>query len=229
MVVNKRSKIVVRVNECDARKGTKGVDDIWKKMIATADHTFFVSNWMKSYFSSEHGEVLINGIDRTRFEKLPKMSTTNGKINIVCAHWSDNALKGQDTYEFLDSFVSQNPDFTFTYIGRTKADLKHSIILPPMNPEQLAKELTRYDVCVNGTYWDPGPNAVMEAIAAGLPTYVRREGGGAAEFAGHEHVYNSVEELKSILLTRDYQPNIDRFDTWEVVMRRVFEKLKALQ
>ena len=46
---NKTTKIYLRVNDCDARKGTEGVDDIWLETSKFVDKTFFVSNWMKNY------------------------------------------------------------------------------------------------------------------------------------------------------------------------------------
>jgi hypothetical protein len=226
------TKILIRVNECDARKNTSGVDDIWRAMSSHASHTIFVSNWMKKYFEMGwrcySNEVIINGVDRDKFEKREKISKTNGKINIVCAHWSDNRLKGQDVYEFLDGFVSKHTDYTFTYIGRTKAKLPNSTILPPLDPIELVKKLSEFDVCVNGTFWDPGPNAVIESIVAGLPTYVHNQSGGAADFAGQDHVFKTAEELEKILLLKQFPPNQDIFPDWESVMVQVFERIKSL-
>lgn len=228
---NPHVKIWLRVNECDARKGTHAVDELWLMMGDFVDRTFFVSNWMMTYFEQRgwkcpFKEVIVNGVDRNRFERKEKLSLTNGKINLVCAHWSDNAMKGQQTYEFLDYFVSKNPGYTFTFIGRTKAQLKNSTVIQPLDPKKLAIELSRYDVCINGSMNDPGPNAVIESIAAGLPTYVTRLGGGGIDFAGEDHVFDSFEHLEKILLSKQFQPNVDRFEDWSTVMKTVFERIK---
>jgi glycosyltransferase involved in cell wall biosynthesis len=231
---NPYTKMIIRVNECDARKNTTGVDEVWKEMISESDHVVFVSEWIRFHFETKYGrtknpnEVLVNGVNRKRFVRQEKLSRTNGKINIVCAHWSNHPRKGQDTYEFLDYFVSQHPEFTFTYIGRTAAYLPNSNVLPAMAPHLLATELTKYDLCVNGSYSDPGPNAVIESISAGLPTFVRADGGGGAEFAGPCHTYKSTHELEKMLVSKNYEPNADYFHEWDVVMKRVFERIKSL-
>ena len=41
-----KTKVVHRVNECDARKGTQGVDSLLRASSAIADDTVFVSSWM---------------------------------------------------------------------------------------------------------------------------------------------------------------------------------------
>ncbi len=226
-------RIIVRVNECDARKGTTGVDDRWLHMIQNSDHAFYVSKWMEAYFEPriqhvQKSSVVVNGVDRSLFKNQKKISSITGKTNIVCAHWSDNSYKGQDVYEFLDNFVARHAEFTFTFIGRTKAELKHSILVNALEPSKLAAELTRYDVCVNGSRFDPGPNAVIESIAAQLPTYVHADGGGGVEFAGPNHAFKNTDELETILLSRNYSMNPDIFRDWGHVMQNVFDRIRSL-
>lgn len=224
-------RIVVRVNECDARKGTTGVDDKWMHMIQNSDHAFYVSKWMETYFDSriqhvQKSSVVVNGVDRSLFKRTKKISNTTGKVNVVCAHWSDNYFKGQDVYEFLDRFVGTHQDFTFTFIGRTRANLKYSHLVGALDPKDLALELSKYDVCINGSRFDPGPNAVIESIAAGLPTYVHVDGGGGVDFAGPNHVFKTLPDLEKILLSKNYPSNPDIFRPWGDVMARVFDKIK---
>ena len=225
------TKVISRVNECDARKGTVGVDKLWLDIGSISNHSIFVSDWMRSYYeeldwNSKSSNVIWNGVSKERFVQLKKLSDENKKINIVCAHWSDNEKKGQKVYEFLDDFVSKNDDFTFTFIGRTKANLPNSSLVPPLSPEDLAVELTRYDICVNGTVADPGPNAVIESITAGLPTYVHSSGGGACEFAGADHLFTTSKELETLLLKRQFENNLTHFDEWDIVMQKVFATIK---
>lgn len=233
---NPTTKMVVRVNECDARKATAGVDWTWSRMIYRADLVVYVSEWMKRYFEDRlqlppaRSMVLENGVNPGSFDEKEdqKISARNGKINIVCAHWSDNAMKGQDTYEFLDDFVRRNPEFTFTFIGRTKANLQNSRLIPPMHPNELMAELQKYDVCVNGSRWDPGPNAVIESISAGLPTYVHADGGGGVDFAGIEHTFANDKELEAILLSKNFSMNRKQFEPWKLVMKNLFDEIKNL-
>ena len=200
---NPRTKIIHRVNECDARKGTDDVDGYLRYCSQFTDHTIFVSNWMKDYHISRGWacpthSVLYNGVDMNHFFPNPK-KIDNEKINIVTHHWSDNPRKGADVYSFIDNFVSRNDKFTFTYIGRTKQKLRHSTIIPPLSGKTLGAELSRYDVYVTGTRFDPGPNHIIESLACKLPTFAFTEGGGACEFVGDKHVFCDENSLVSCL------------------------------
>jgi hypothetical protein len=196
-------KIVLRVNECDARKGTTGVDDMLLKVSAHVDGTVFVSHWLKGYFAAKGWEcpnqtVIYNGCQRSIFK--PGVKLNNGKLNIVAHHWSDNPMKGADIYQKLDELVGEQPDkFAFTYIGRHQCDFKHTQVIKPLSGRPLGEELGKHDIYVSASRFDPGPNHVLEALACGLPTYVHNDGGGAVEFAGDDFAYDDWDELKLAL------------------------------
>ena len=219
MYVNPTCKIVLRVNECDARKGTTGVDDMLLKVSEHVDGTVFVSNWLHDYFNNKgwackEQAVIYNGVQRSIFKPAPKLD--NGKVNIVTVHWSDNAMKGQDFVEWTDEFVGMHSDeFTFTFIGRTKAELKHSTHIRPLSGQRLGEEIGTYDICINASRFDPGPNSVIEPITCGLPTYVHGDGGGGVEFAGEDHVFSSFNELERLLLGKKFKQNTTNFKPWK--------------
>jgi glycosyltransferase involved in cell wall biosynthesis len=204
MMSNKKDvKIVIRVNENDARKATNHVDEALLKLSKHVDGTIFVSNWLKTYFedkgwSKDNSTVIINGVDREIFKSQPKLN--NGKLNIVAHHWSHNVMKGFDIYEKLDEFVGQNSDkFTFTYIGRDRMTFKHTNVVKPLFGEKLGAELGKYDLYVSASRFDPGPNHILEALACGLITLVHVDGGGCCEFAGHSAMYRTWEQLQAVL------------------------------
>lgn len=211
LVKNKKlgQKIVLRVNDNDARKGTTYVDKELIELSKHVDLTIFVSNWQKNYFREWHcvnNVVIINGVDKQIFK--PNTRLNNGKINIVTAHWSNNRLKGSDYVEFLDDFVSKNSnDFTYTYIGRTDVNLKHSKHIKPLAAKELGEELGKYDVCINASRWDPGPNSVVEMISCDVPTYCHFDGGGGREFADEEHVFSTFEDVEKLLLLKKITQN----------------------
>lgn len=215
-------KIVLRVNENDARKGTRNVD---KRIMAVAKHcdgVVFVSEWLREYYDDlgfEHpnATVIVNGVDKNLFKPVPKLN--NGKTNIVMAHWSDNPMKGLDFAVHIDEFVGKHPDeYTFTFIGRLRVGLKNSIRVPPLPAATLGAELAKYDVCINASRFDPGPNSVIEPIACGLPTYVHEEGGGGVEFAGKDHVFSTTGDVDRILLSKDFKTNSRAFSDWDTVI-----------
>lgn len=229
---SKDVKLVLRVNENDARKGTNTVDKYLLELSKHIDGTIFVSNWLRDYFLSKgwhqpQNTVIYNGVDDVVFK--PNTKLINGKVNIVTEHWSDNPLKGEDVVTWLDEFVGKHSDeFTATFIGRTKASLKNTKLIKPLASKALGEELGKYDVCINATRFDPGPNSVIEPISCGIPTYVHLDGGGAAEFAGSDHVFENVDELEQLLLAKQFKPNVNRFKPWKPVMQEVVDYLKAV-
>lgn len=244
MYVKPECQIVLRVNECDARKGTNHMDDMLLKISEHINGTVFVSEWLRDYFlekgwACKNYTVIYNGVDREWFKSQPKLN--NGKLNIVAHHWSDNRMKGADVYELLDALVGEHPDkFTFTYIGRHQCDFKHTKVVPPKSAKSLGEELGKYDVYVSGTRWDPGPNHILEALACGMPTYVHADGGGAVEFAGTSAAFETFNQLKNLLLETHKQVNKEaenRFHllpyngitipTWQECVRKYNDFLEA--
>ncbi len=220
MYMNPDCKLILRVNENDARKGTNNVDKLLTTLSWHVDATVFVSNWLQDYFKRRgwrcaNNTVIYNGVDASIFKPQPKLN--NGKLNIVTHHWSDNRMKGADIYEELDKFVGEHPDkFTFTYIGRHKCDFKHTNVVKPLYGEQLGKQLGQYDVYVSASRHDPGPNHITESISCNIPTYVHYEGGGCVEFAGEDHSYDDWDELKQLLLSKnDIKQNTSQFKSWQ--------------
>ena len=142
---DRKFKIVLRVNENDARKATTHVD---KNLILASeyvDSTIFVSHWLQNYFLEkgwvcDDQSVVYNGVDHDIFRPQPKLN--NGKINIVTHHWSNNYLKGFDIYDRLDEFVGLNSNrFTFTYIGRERGSFKNTKLVHPLSGKALGSEL----------------------------------------------------------------------------------------
>jgi hypothetical protein len=202
-------KIVLRVNENDARKGTHHMDNLLVKISQYVDSTVFVSNWLRDYFlvkgwACEQNTVIYNGVDTEIFKPGEKLN--NGKINILAHHWSDNAMKGADIYEQIDEFVGSpaGSNFTFTYVGRTKSSFKNTTVVKPLYGKKLGDELGKYDVYVSGSRFDPGPNHITEALACGLPSFVHKDGGGCVEFAGQDASYDDWNDLKARLISRSF-------------------------
>lgn len=196
-------KLVLRVNECDARKGTDRLDTWLVEASKHVDGTVFVSRWLQAYFirkgwACKNQAVIVNGVDGNVFKPGPKAA--DGRLHIVAHHWSDNRMKGADVYERLDELVGERPDqFAFTYIGRHKCDFKHARVVKPLHGRELGDELGRHDVYVSASRFDPGPNHVLEALSCRLPTYVHSDGGGCVEFAGGHASYRDWDTLRALL------------------------------
>ena len=47
---NPATKIIHRINECDKRKGTSGLDDVLLTCANLSDKVVFISKWLQDYF-----------------------------------------------------------------------------------------------------------------------------------------------------------------------------------
>ena len=224
--------LVIRVNECDARKDTKNVDKHLIELSKHVDGTVFVSQWLHDHLMNKgwvckKNTVIRNGVDADIFK--PGAKFNNGKVNIAAHHWSDNEKKGRDIYEALDAFVGDHKDtFSFTYIGRHRCNFKNTNVIQPMWGKALGEELGKYDVYVSASRFEPGPNHVIESISCGLPTFVHKDGGGAVEFTGGTGVYSDWNELSAMLIEKKMPVANFSFDTWKQCAEKYVEFLQSL-
>ena len=228
-------KLVVRVNENDARKQTNTVD---KRLIALSGHvdgTVFVSDWIRDYFVDrgwvcKNNVVIVNGVDRDVFKPAEKRA--NERVSIVSHHWSDNSRKGADVYEALDEFVGspEGSSFTFTYVGRHRCHFKNTNVIRPLFGRALGEELGKHDVYVSASLQEPGANHVLESLACELPTFVHVDGGSTVEFCGRHSVFSSWKELLERLVRRDFPrvaPGIE-LEPWESCVKKYVSFVESL-
>ncbi len=226
------TKVVYRINECDKRKGeSNSVDPLINITSQFSDICIFISDWIRDYhvnqtWKCQKNVVIYSGVNTEHFSQT---STESQKIRIVTHHWSDNPLKGQDIYEMLDQWLDLNPDFEFTYIGRTNARLKNTRIIPPLFGKALGEQLAKHDVYVSASRFDPGPNHIIESLACKIPTYAHVDSGGAVEMVGDDHTYTTFDDLDKILSRRVYEMNnvFVPYD-WDECMKRYFEQISKL-
>lgn len=210
---NPNVRIVHRVNECDARKGTNEMDQMLRECSKFTDATVFVSNWMKEYFKgswyTKEQHVVYNGVNSDFFHKEDVISE---KIKLVTHHWSNNPMKGFDVYDKLDSWIKDNDRYEFTYIGRDRKTFKNSKTIGPFFGEELGKQLRKHDIYISASRFDPGPNHIIEALACGIPTFVHADGGGAVEFAGPDAIYKDFDEL----ILKIKSNNLPKQEVWNI-------------
>lgn len=98
------------------------------------------------------------------------------KIKLIATSWSPNPRKGFVLYNYLD----QQLDFSrydMTFIGNTPIVYKNIRVLPPMPSAALAEQLRAHDIYVTASQHDPCSNALLEALACGLPAVALADGG----------------------------------------------------
>ena len=97
-------------------------------------------------------------------------------MRVIASNWSDNPNKGGDVLAWLDRNLDHER-YELTFAGRTDEIFEHVKVLGPIATEPLAAELRRSDVYLAPSRNDPCSNALVEALASGLPAVFRRSGG----------------------------------------------------
>jgi glycosyltransferase involved in cell wall biosynthesis len=120
------------------------------------------------------------------------------RVRVIAASWSDNPNKGAEVLEWLDRHLDFDR-FELTFAGRTTQTFRRARALGAIPSEALADELRRHDVYLAPSRNDPCSNALLEALACGLPA-VYRASGGHPELVGEAGVpFESPEDAAEAL------------------------------
>ena len=177
--------VINRINECDERKGTQGLNKFLINSSLISDHTVFISSWLKQLFYSQKfpnkpASVIHNGADENLFKK--KQFSNNNKIKLVTHHWGNSIYKGSKTYQNLDKLLITDElkdKVEFTYIGNLPKNcvLKNSNVIKPLFGSQLADELRKHDIYITGSINEPAGMHHIEGALSGLPILFKKSGG----------------------------------------------------
>ena len=214
------TKILHRINECDARKNTKGLDEILIQTARLSDKVVFISQWLKDYFAEKgldtEASVIYNGCKTEHF--YPSENTETGKVKIVTHHWSDNWMKGFDLYKAIDEWLSDNGEkFEFTYVGRYCKEYtpKNTKVVDPLHGKELGDELRKHDVYVTASRFEPCGMHHIEGAASGMPVIYHKDTGGIVELCkNHGEEYQSFEEflVKLEMISKNIQLYKDKIN-----------------
>lgn len=143
--------------------------------------------------------LIANAVDPSIFYPAAKRDPLAGrKVRLIASSWSDNPNKGADVLEWLD----RNLDWTrfdLTFVGRSAVPFERIRTLVAIPSARLADELRRHDVYLAGSRHDPSSNALVEALACGLPA-VYRASGGHPELVGDAGLpFEEAEEVPEVL------------------------------
>ena len=120
------------------------------------------------------------------------------RIRVIASSWSDNPRKGAATFEWLDQHLDHDR-FELTFVGRASVALMRSRMIPALPSEELAELLRSQDIYLAASLDDPCSNALLEALACGLPAAFAASG-GHPELVGEAGLpFSSPEELPAVL------------------------------
>ncbi len=201
---NKKAIVVHRINECDERKGTKMVNKLLFLANRCADHTVFISNWLRKklenqrHFSKKYS-VVLNGADTKIFNNKKYIKwNKNEKIKIVTHHWGGNWMKGFDIYKRLDNLLGMQPYkdmMSFTYIGYLPNGFKfnNSAYIQPLSGNELARCLSQHHIYLTGSQNEPAGMHHIEGALCGLPILYRNSGALPEYCEGYGVMFDSAD------------------------------------
>lgn len=183
---NPNTLVFHRVNECDERKGTRYVNRYLTRANNVADHTVFISQWLKSLFLNQKSSafwpysVILNGGDRRNFRYTARKPPAN-KIKLVTHHWSPNPMKGWDLYEAIDHNLASTElgeKYEFHYVGNVPEGFKAKVmrIHKPSHGTDLAEILNECHIYITGSQNEPAGMHHIEGCLLGLPIVFRKSG-----------------------------------------------------
>jgi len=188
----------------------RGFDDGTDDAIARinrelADATIFQSE----YSLARHRElgldlarpvVIRNSVDPAIFHPpAARDPLPDRRVRVIATSWSDNPRKGADILTWLDRNLDLEA-FEVTFAGNTQATFERIRVVGPLPSEQLADLLREQDAYLATSRDDPCSNALLEALACGLPAVFLRSG-GHPELVGAGGIgFDEVEELPDVLM-----------------------------
>lgn len=152
-----------------------------------ADHTIFQSEYCKTSFE-EHSatpptswRVIQNAVDPQVFYPAPDGAWSGGVLRLAAVSWSDNPRKGFAAM----AEASRLPGVEVTFVGRWCADVHPANVKMAgvLESAKIADVLRSSHAMLHPAWNEPCSNAIIEAMACGLPV-IYRDSGGNRELAG---------------------------------------------
>jgi glycosyltransferase involved in cell wall biosynthesis len=144
--------------------------------------------------------VIPNSVDPETFHRPAAREPLDGRrVRVIASSWSDNPRKGADILEWLDRNLDLD-SFELTFAGRTNVKFERIRAVGPLPSESLAELLRTQDLYLAPSRDDPCSNALLEALACGLPAAYLRSGGHPGLVGEAGIGFDAAEELPDVLV-----------------------------
>jgi glycosyltransferase involved in cell wall biosynthesis len=203
----RRARLVHRV---DGPIGVyRGFDDGTDERIAEVNAELAAATILQSHYSlQKHVElgfalrdpvVIPNAVDPAIFHPPASREPLSGRrVRLVATSWSDNPRKGGAALTWLDRNLD-HARFEVTFAGQPPAAFERIRVVGPLDSRALADLMRTQDAYLAPSYDDPCSNALLEALACGLPAAYRASG-GHPELVGEAGLsFDGDEELAEVL------------------------------
>ena len=205
------------VHRVDGPIGTyRGFDDGTDARIAAINAELAHATVLQSRYSLEkHAElgialrdqvVVSNTVDPAVFYPPERRDNLDGRpIRVIASSWSRNPRKGAEVLAWLDRNADPSR-FAVTLVGQAPQAFEQIRHVAPVDSDAVARLLREHDVYLAASRDDPCSNALLEALACGLPAAYLDSGGhpelvgaGGLPFESPEEVPDVVERLAADL------------------------------
>jgi glycosyltransferase involved in cell wall biosynthesis len=113
-------------------------------------------------------------------------------VRLIALSWSANPRKGAEALAWLDENLDWNR-YEMTFVGQLPERCRQIRTVEPVVSSQVAELLRAHDIYIAASRDDPCSNALLEALACGLPA-VFRDSGGHPELVGNGGLSFSADE-----------------------------------
>jgi glycosyltransferase involved in cell wall biosynthesis len=198
------------VHRVDGPVGTyRGFDDGTDARIERVNRELADATVMQSRFSLDmHRQlglelrdpvVIPNAVDPAIFHPpVEREPLGERRVRVLASSWSVNPRKGADTLAWLDRHLDRER-YEVTYLGLPPVPFEWIRAVGPLDSEGVARELRQHDVYVAASRDDPCSNALLEALACGLPAAYLASG-GHPELVGEGGLpFHVDDELPTVL------------------------------
>jgi glycosyltransferase involved in cell wall biosynthesis len=165
----------------------RGFDDGTDRMIGAVNAELADATVLQSRYSLDrHRElgfelrdpvVITNTVDPAIFNPPDRPEPLAGRpLRVIASSWSQNPRKGADVLAWLDRELDPG-DASVTFVGQTPEAFQRIRHVPPVDSQGVARLLREHDVYLAASRDDPCSNALLEALACGLPVAFLDSGG----------------------------------------------------
>jgi glycosyltransferase involved in cell wall biosynthesis len=163
-----------------------------------ADVTVFQSRYsleahLELGLELEQPVLIPNAVDPRLFYPAPRRPPVAGRtVRLITTSWSDNPNKGIETFRWLDEHLDRSR-YEYTFVGQLSVPLRRTRTVEAVPSERVGELLREHDVYVAASRYDPCSNALLEALACGLPA-LYADSGGHSELVGDGGLRFTAEE-----------------------------------
>lgn len=147
-----------------------------------ASATVYQSGWcyqkmLELNFKPVRPVVIKNAVDSDIFHRRGREPfSQNRKVRLISTAWSPNPKKGGPFYKSLEGRIDWSR-FDYTFVGQAQQTFDRIKHIPPQDSEHLADLLRQHDIYVMASQSEACSNALLEAMACGLPVAYLDDGG----------------------------------------------------